>query len=318
MAWEDDRGHLLQEISRCHAVSRREKSTQKHLKRQISNLAAKMEQHFPTQVVQEREEEEDNKEKFRSSEDKDNSLGMFDSETQPHCFAKKGKGVECVQPQAKKLKACHDDKSMISVSATGCASNGTEVQGMDSPSKDCRFRKIPARNTSIAGNVVSTKVELPVPRESSARPGRYTCGHGVPETEMRYSETARGKNAQETLRGYACAECEGYYRALEQQGVHVSRDATMPKRTSSLRGRNAEGNDSKSRTCRADSRRNTIGGLESVYGQAVSDSDGESRDLVQLHSRHRNKSTPPSTPEGFWDLTVHTPEEWKQEKKKRI
>jgi hypothetical protein len=35
---------------------------------------------------------------------------------------------------------------------------------------------------------------------------------------------------------------------------------------------------------------------------------------VQLHSRHRNRSTPPSTPEGFWDLTVLTPEEWKSKK----
>ena len=72
------------------------------------------------------------------------------------------------------------------------------------------------------------------------------------------------------------------------------------------------------------------GGLASVYGNPhqhqqqpwqcghQQQEQGEGgRDLVQLHSRHRNRSTPPSTPEGFWDLTVPTPEEWRKEKKQK-
>ncbi len=34
-------------------------------------------------------------------------------------------------------------------------------------------------------------------------------------------------------------------------------------------------------------------------------------------SRHKSHWSPPSTPDGFWDLTVHTPEEWKDSKKSK-
>eukprot|EP01034_Spumella_vulgaris_P025458 gene25458-31922_t len=32
---------------------------------------------------------------------------------------------------------------------------------------------------------------------------------------------------------------------------------------------------------------------------------------LQECSRHKSKWSPPRTPDGFWDLTVHTPEDWK-------
>jgi hypothetical protein len=28
------------------------------------------------------------------------------------------------------------------------------------------------------------------------------------------------------------------------------------------------------------------------------------------HSRHKSRYTPPSTPDGFWGLTLETPEDW--------
>jgi hypothetical protein len=34
-------------------------------------------------------------------------------------------------------------------------------------------------------------------------------------------------------------------------------------------------------------------------------------EFLQLCSRHKSKWTPPQTPEGFWDLSVRTPDEWK-------
>jgi hypothetical protein len=36
------------------------------------------------------------------------------------------------------------------------------------------------------------------------------------------------------------------------------------------------------------------------------------KDFLQYCSRHKAKYTPPSTPEGFWDLTLRTPDEWKK------
>jgi hypothetical protein len=35
-------------------------------------------------------------------------------------------------------------------------------------------------------------------------------------------------------------------------------------------------------------------------------------EFLQLCSRHKAKWTPPQTPEGFWDLSVRTPDEWKR------
>jgi len=36
-------------------------------------------------------------------------------------------------------------------------------------------------------------------------------------------------------------------------------------------------------------------------------------EMVQRCSRHRQVTTPPVTPEGFWDLTMRTPEDWKEQ-----
>jgi hypothetical protein len=44
--------------------------------------------------------------------------------------------------------------------------------------------------------------------------------------------------------------------------------------------------------------------------QGVFSADSKKARLQEC-SRHKSKWTPPTTPEGFWDLTVHTPEEWK-------
>ena len=35
------------------------------------------------------------------------------------------------------------------------------------------------------------------------------------------------------------------------------------------------------------------------------------REVLQSCSRHKARWTPPSTPEGFWSLTLHTPEDWR-------
>jgi len=37
----------------------------------------------------------------------------------------------------------------------------------------------------------------------------------------------------------------------------------------------------------------------------------KANEMVQECSRHRQAFTPPDTPDGYWDLTVRTPEEWK-------
>lgn len=49
---------------------------------------------------------------------------------------------------------------------------------------------------------------------------------------------------------------------------------------------------------------------EAMMQQGIMTEEGRKEHLRQC-SRHKAKFTPPTTPEGFWDLTIHTPEEWK-------
>jgi hypothetical protein len=45
--------------------------------------------------------------------------------------------------------------------------------------------------------------------------------------------------------------------------------------------------------------------------QGIIQTEEERMVMLQTCSRHKSVVPPPaSTPEGFWDLTVHTPEEW--------
>lgn len=45
--------------------------------------------------------------------------------------------------------------------------------------------------------------------------------------------------------------------------------------------------------------------------QGIIQTEEERNAMLQTCSRHKSvDAPPPSTPEGFWDLTVHTPEEW--------
>mmetsp|Transcript_28359 Transcript_28359/g.47939 ORF Transcript_28359/g.47939 Transcript_28359/m.47939 type:complete len:358 (+) Transcript_28359:139-1212(+) len=333
MAWEDDRAHLLQEITKLQVSSRREKVAQKHLKRQISTLAAKMEEHFPSQV-----QRNDEGASARSIEF---STCMFDSETQQHppSLMDSGSSEEknCNESKPKKRKP-YDSPSPNMSTGRKPSSSSSSGSIMSSPNEshaspdgvnvsrhggatDATCPRVPTRHSTVLG--------------IAPPPVGYTCGHSSTAQVggvFKYSETARGKVAREGLKGYACPECEGYYRALEQQGVHVSREAPAPP--TPKRGRKARSNrvgstDSNS-TSNTEARNgrgikrsltegtvtsHVRGGLSSVYGQSnVAD---ESRDMVQLHSRHRNKSTPPSTPEGFWDLTILTPDEWKQNENKK-
>jgi len=45
---------------------------------------------------------------------------------------------------------------------------------------------------------------------------------------------------------------------------------------------------------------------ENVFGKNTD----KYKEVIQLCSRHRHKHTPPSTPPGFWDIDIQTPEEW--------
>jgi hypothetical protein len=48
------------------------------------------------------------------------------------------------------------------------------------------------------------------------------------------------------------------------------------------------------------------------YENAFGKDTEKCKEVIQLCSRHRTRYTPPpSTPPGFWDLDIHTPEEWK-------
>ena len=49
---------------------------------------------------------------------------------------------------------------------------------------------------------------------------------------------------------------------------------------------------------------------QAMIQQGIMTEDSKKEHLKQC-SRHKAKHTPPTTPDGFWDLTIHTPEEWK-------
>ena len=55
---------------------------------------------------------------------------------------------------------------------------------------------------------------------------------------------------------------------------------------------------------------------ETLKKQGVCTSQ-ELEEHVQKCSRHRSDWVIPQTPENFWELTINTPEEWKQQKQQK-
>ncbi|KAJ1440193.1 hypothetical protein B484DRAFT_391440 [Ochromonadaceae sp. CCMP2298] len=51
-----------------------------------------------------------------------------------------------------------------------------------------------------------------------------------------------------------------------------------------------------------------------MCAQGIYNMDDEQvrRDVLQRCSRHKSRYTPPSTPEGYWQLTLNTPDDWKE------
>ena len=50
-----------------------------------------------------------------------------------------------------------------------------------------------------------------------------------------------------------------------------------------------------------------------IRDQGLVKSDDEIRAMLQKCSRHKSAAgPPPNTPDGFWDLSVYTPDDWKQ------
>ena len=41
-------------------------------------------------------------------------------------------------------------------------------------------------------------------------------------------------------------------------------------------------------------------------------SPGSKADMLQRCSRHKSRDTPPSTPDGFWDMSIKTPDSWNE------
>lgn len=263
MAWEDDRGHLLREIYALKRFQKKEKSTQDYLKRQISILASRMEEHFPSQPLE-----------MQSSKSSNIPNDIFEIETQ-HL-------QDPVDEQARFTQKEKSDETLMAL-----------------PEMDLRD------DVEVAVDIDSPLPNLKATKDTKRKFDSHNkCGHR--KRAFKYSETLRGRKAREKLKGFSCSECEGYYRALEQQGIHVTRDSALQSSSRRCCKESSSDFEGKGQEYNMPAR----GGLASVYGESRRQKVPE--DLVQLHSRHRDRSTPPSTPEGFWDLTILTPEEWKK------
>ena len=54
--------------------------------------------------------------------------------------------------------------------------------------------------------------------------------------------------------------------------------------------------------------------IANLRTQGLLTTEEEEREMLKACSRHKSISgPPPDTPDGFWNLTVHTPEEWKHD-----
>ena len=54
----------------------------------------------------------------------------------------------------------------------------------------------------------------------------------------------------------------------------------------------------------------TCNQCKDFYEKTFGKDTDEYKEAIQLCSRHRHRHTPPSTPPGFWDIDIQTPEEW--------
>lgn len=81
-----------------------------------------------------------------------------------------------------------------------------------------------------------------------------------PSFQNKCIEVVRNREERAAMPGFACTECEQFYRTMLEQGIIT---------------------------------------------------DENRGDFLQSCSRHKARWTPPSTPEGFWDLSLHTPAAWK-------
>lgn len=74
-------------------------------------------------------------------------------------------------------------------------------------------------------------------------------------------EVVRNRADRAALPGFACSECEQFYKVMMDQGIVTEENKA---------------------------------------------------DFMQSCSRHKARWTPPSTPDGFWDMSLNTPQEWRR------
>eukprot|EP01039_Chlorochromonas_danica_P000313 gene313-335_t len=113
----------------------------------------------------------------------------------------------------------------------------------------------PVDNNILCLDATSTssstaKAVRPDPAKASRRPS----------FQNKCIEVVRNREERAAMPGFACTECEQFYKTMLEQGIIT---------------------------------------------------DENRGDFLQSCSRHKARWTPPSTPEGFWDLSLHTPAGWK-------
>ena len=222
MRWEDDRGHLLSEIYRFQSLHDKDKKTRHLLQRQYDELAQLVLKHQRTDV---------------SPQDIVSSLGNAGSD-----------------------EATQDLLDGVSTQSEEVPETSRKLSTVPQEPKENLPRSSHKRRLGVrSDNALSLLVPPSFPK-NLARTRHPQAKANPPPPKMKCVEVVRKRDQRECLPGFACSECEGYYRELERQGLLESADRA---------------------------------------------------EALKRCSRHKGRWEPPQTPEGFWELSVHTPATWK-------
>lgn len=141
---------------------------------------------------------------------------------------------------------------------------------------------------------------------SSGTIRRIQSAHpSVASNEKPYTDTGgRKRSVRELLDGHECDECRGYFRVMQEQGMIVDED--------DLRETLRRCSRHKSRYALASATTSHKQIILNIYVYLIGVLEYLILSIFDLCRRWEA----PATPEGYWDLTIQTPEDWVKAKNK--
>lgn len=238
MKWEDDRGHMMKEITRLKKRIRKDEITTKLLKTEINKLCESFHEAF-----------------------EDDKLSIITQKRKMQKIISNSNLIETTSPDSPPNNFNSNSHSHSDLKSK---SNLKSISNLNSTTSTT---KTPTTTSTISTTTNSVERYQTPPKASKKIVKNETSN--LNSNHIPHVTSSRNRFERDLMRGHECQECMRYYRIMEQQGLILSQS-------------------------------NLEGGL---------------CETLRRCSRHKSHWSPPSTPDGFWDLTVHTPEEWKNPKK---